>query len=87
MATVNHYGTKVEMTVSLVLPEDQARALKWVVDYGADNFVKFAEAGSHEGQRHRQAVKELVSDLRQGLADTLARADRAREAFKTETQK
>lgn len=84
MATVNLYGTKVEMTVSLVLPEDQARALKWVVDYGADNFAKFAESSS-EGQRHRQALKELVSELRSGLGQTLARADRAREAFKPAT--
>lgn len=28
MATVNQYDTKVELTVSLVLPEDQARADK-----------------------------------------------------------
>lgn len=86
MAEVNTYGTKVEMTVSLVLPEDQARALKWVVDYGADNFAKFADSSS-EGKYHTKALKELVSDLRSGLGQTLIRADRAREAFKFDNSK
>lgn len=86
MAIVNQYGTKVEMTVALVLPEHQARALKWVVDYGADNFAKFAES-STEGMRHRQALKDLVSELRSELEQVLSRADRARDAFKTETKK
>lgn len=86
MAEINLYGTKVEMTVSLILPEDQARALKWVVDYGADNLTKFAQ-DSTEGARHKQALKALVSDLREGLGQTLARADRARQAFKPENLK
>lgn len=86
MAQVNQYGTKVELTVSLTLPEDQARALKWVVDYGAENFAKFAESSS-EGRRHETALRELVSELRSGLGQTLSRADRAREAFKTEPPK
>lgn len=86
MAQVDQYSTKVELTVSLTLPERQARALKWVVDYGADNFIKFA-GDSSEGRRHESAIKELVSELRDGLSITLARADKAREAFKTETPK
>lgn len=86
MAQVNNYSTKVEVTVSLTLPEDQARALKWVVDYGAENFARFAES-STEGNRHKQALQLLVSELRTGLGQTLARADRAREAFKPEPSK
>lgn len=81
MATVNQYGTKVELTVSFVLPEDQARALKWVLDYGSDNFIKFADS-SREGEYHKRALKDMCSELRDGLAQTLARADKAREAFK-----
>jgi hypothetical protein len=88
MAVVNHYGTKVEMTVSLTLPEEQARALKWLADCGADALWKFVETNyGSQASRHKDAMKELVSDLRAGLGQTLARADRAREAFKPEQPK
>lgn len=88
MAEVNHYGTKVEMTVSLVLPEGQARALNWLVGCGADALWAFVETNyGAQASGHRTDMKALVSDLRSGLAQTLARADRAREAFKIETQK
>lgn len=80
MAQVNQYGTKVEVTVSLVLPEDEARALKWVVDYGAENMAKFAEGGA-EARRHKDALTKMVSNLRSGLAMVLDRADKARAAF------
>lgn len=82
MAKIDTWGTKVEVSISLVLPEDQARALKWVCDYGADNFMKFAEGGGLEKSRHQSALKELVSDLRAGLSEALGRADKARDAFK-----
>ena len=75
MAVVNHYGTKVEMTVSLTLPEDQARALKWLADCGPDALWKFVETsyGSQAAQ-YRDAMKALISDLRSGLGLVAAHA-------------
>lgn len=88
MAEINHYGTKVEMTVSLVLPEEQARALKWLADCGSDALWKFVETSyGSQASRYKDDMKALVSDLRTGLAQTLARADRAREAFKADPVK
>ncbi len=77
--------SSVEVNIILSITEQEARALKELTGYGADNFLKFfyENLGRYYLEPHEKGLRSLFETIKQELPKHLDKADRAREAFAT----
>jgi hypothetical protein len=82
---VNSEST-LAVEITLRLTESEARALKEMVGYGVDAFLKsfYTKLGTHYLKPHESGVRSLFETIKRELPPHLNKADRARKAFKGE---
>ena len=75
--------SKMELTVTLVLPEGEARALVEITKYGAKAFLRgyYKQLGRSYLEPYESDVKSLFSSIGTQLPPHLRRADNARKVF------
>jgi len=75
--------SKIEMTVTLTLPEDEARALVEITKYGANAFLKgyYKHLGRSYLAPYEGDVKTLFESINAQLPSHLKKVDNARRIF------
>ena len=75
--------SKVEVSATFVLGEQEMRALDALAGYGTDAFLKvfYKEMGEHYVKPHEQGLRTLFESIRDNIPYILRRADKARAAF------
>jgi len=76
-------NSKVEMTVTLVLTEVEARALAIMPCYGAKAFLEgyYKHLGKHYMKPYEQGIIDLFDSINRQLPAHIRKADAARKAF------
>lgn len=83
------YGKpEIKLKIALELDEDEARALKEILSYNVESFLKvFYEKVEEEYlQRHEKGVRSLFATARQPLTIFLNRTDQARKVFEDDKE-
>ena len=73
---------RVELTMTMVLTEEEARALDALAGYGVDAFVKsfYEFLGKHYMEPHEEGLRTFLEGCRD-IGGFLTRTDNARKAF------
>lgn len=73
---------RIELTVRMVLGEEEARALDALSGYGVDAFVKhfYEHLGEHYMKPHEAGLRSFLESCR-GISGILKRTDDARSVF------
>ena len=73
----------IELHVSIVLTEPEARALDALACYGPDEFVKafYEKLGKVYMEPHEAGLRLFLRSVREFMPGVLRRADDARKAF------
>jgi hypothetical protein len=76
-------GGEVQINISILLTEIEARALHGMTVYGADEFVKvfYEHLGKTYMKDHEPGLRSLFQTVKEELPQHLERADKARAAF------
>ena len=82
MTTINH-TSKLELSVTLVLNEAEARMLVEMTGYGADPFLRgyYKILGKSYMKPHEKALKSFFSSIKNQLPQAIKRIEKAREIF------
>mgnify|MGYP003385254806 CR=1 FL=1 len=79
---------EIKLKIALELDENEARALKEILSYNVESFLKvfYEKMGEEYLQRHEKGVRSLFATARQPLEIFLNRTDRAREVFEDDKE-
>lgn len=82
MASIKGQPT-IEITLTLKINEEEARALDALSGYNLDDFLKFfyQQMGTSYMQPHEAGFREFLRSVREIVPLWLARADNARRLF------
>lgn len=75
----------VNITITLKLEEEEARALKALTEYGEDRFIEifYAHLGKYALEPHEAGLRSLFQSVNAILPKLLKQADQARGIFTT----
>lgn len=78
-----HQHPKIELHVSIILSEVEARALDGLVGYGDDAFIKhfYDKLGRAYMERHEAGLRSFFRSIREFLPPILERTNQARKIF------
>ena len=78
------YESDVTLNVTLMISEAEARAMLALTAYGADGFLKtfYEHMGESCLKPHEKGLRALFDVIRSEVTPMLARADKARAAFR-----
>jgi hypothetical protein len=76
---------KVNVSITLELDEEEARALDALIGYGNDQFIKvfYEHMGTAYLKPHEKGLRTLFDCIRDVIPCTLARIDSARKQFES----
>ena len=74
---------KVDLKLTFVIDEDEARALEALAGYGVDQFVAafYEKLGKGYMERHEQGLRSFLESINAFVPRSLGKIDRARKAF------
>jgi hypothetical protein len=74
---------RIEMELTLIVTEEEARALDAMAGYGDDAFVKvfYAHLGKAYMERHEAGLRSFLKSCRELIPGPLSRATAARKTF------
>lgn len=78
----------IKLKIALELDETEARALKEILSYDVESFLKvfYEKVGREYLQRHEKGVRSLFNTARQPLTTFLDKTDRARKVFEDDKE-
>lgn len=78
----------IKLRIALELDETEARALKEILSYDVESFLKvfYEKMGEVYLQKHEKGVRSLFATARQPLAIFLNRTDQARKVFEDDKE-
>lgn len=75
--------SKVDMTITLTLTEDEARALHTITSYGSDPFLQwfYRNLGKHYMKPHEKGLISLFDTVKKELPGHFAKMETVRKAL------
>ena len=74
---------KIELELTLIITEEEARALDAMAGYGDNSFVNafYERLGKAYMERHEAGLRSFLKSCRELIPGPLSRADAARKTF------